>query len=524
MIEQKSDQKIHVEIRGLPVFGDAVLTAENFPHIDWANMDAVLPFVRSLRGQFAIIASGTSFGAIGMTDPFGFYPLYFKKSKRGLPEFSFSAHALARDAGAKLSKEALFSVAAFGRNLTGSSIFTGIEQIPVGSVAFWKPDFSLEVQRYFRLDELLGYDRLTCKDIEDSFLESAEGYLKPIAQQYPGSDCFLSSGVDSSLTIGLLNGIAPRALRHGLCIDYALCWRYRYSEFEDARKNAAVLGLSLERVLCGMSDFYRAIGQLLESPQDNPPMDRALPLQFASLESRGNATGRIVYTGFLADRPFCGFSSWRDSALKYSKAYNLSAPRMTPEEFVAIFYSPDPQRVDVMNTIIECSGFCIDDYERWLSNCMAERVEHVNKYRELDVLQLLMILDQEIAGHLWEEEHLSLECYFGLNFISPFTDLDVVRHGYSLLLSEHFKDGQTKYFLRKMLKKITGLDLHKRAFPSPMRFWALRPENLFCIGNQKLKKEYQKLWINNVLNKGRYYAVTHNFLIMARWLESMQLI
>ena len=152
---------------------------------------------------------------------------------------------------------------------------------------------------------------------------------------------------------------------------------------------------------------------------------------------------------------------------------------------------------------------------------MQKHIAHLRHYEALDFLRLIQLLSEEEIGMLWADEHLLLERTFGVNFVSPFGDMEMVRLGFALPLHRHFHGNETKSFLRNLLKKETGLVCEKRAFPSPMRFWALMPAFFSVCHGRHMRRLCQAIWARNTGRLGSDYPLAYSFMTLAAWLERM---
>jgi hypothetical protein len=269
--------------------------------------------------------------------------------------------------------------------------------------------------------------------------------------------------------------------------------------------------------------FYRALRQLLSTAQDFPPGDRALPIQFwCAQESINLGAPRLLLNGFNADRPFCGHERWRQLAYSYSKAYNPGAPSLSSSEKARILGLPSRElTADDLRTL-EALGFSGGEYRQWVDEYCEERIAHIEAHKDLDFLQLVQLLSEEEIGTLWADEHLLMERRFGLTFISPFGVRDIVKLGFALPLGKHFVDTQTKRFLWEVLRDETGLECEKRAFPSPMRFWAISLRAFSVLEGARARSSFLRTYLKNLLRGGRDYALSHRMLVLLAWVESLR--
>jgi len=501
--------EVQVEVFGRPVYRDGILSPEILNEI--SDVESLAGLARMLRGQYALIRRAPEC-VLAVTDPLGTYPLYYSTTE-------VSSVARKVSASGRVSREAFFSYAALGKNATSGGMYEDAVRVPPGSVLLMEAGGSVRVKPYFRLADLLGLPILRTEDAHDEFLNLAGSYLRAAAGGEPSAASLFSSGIDSALIVMLLKRCCPDLPLAGWSVDYPRCFSPRYSEYTQAAINAEKLSLPLRKAFCCAADFYNALEQLLADHPDIPPCDRAMPIQYISLKRAGNERPGVYFTGFNADRPYCGHGHWADMARRHSRALNPFAASLPADRIAEMLCYPQPRRVKLMEQVVLAAGYSLDEYYCWIRDFKQRSVEHVREYGNIDFLQLIMILSEEEIGDLWAAEHLLLERHYGMNFISPFGDISIVRLGFSLPLEFHYSDGGTKRFLREVLRKEAGMTLNKRAFPSPMRFWAMRPQNLRLPHTPEMKKMYSGMWRKNLMAGGRLYAAAHDALALGLWLE-----
>jgi hypothetical protein len=113
----------------------------------------------------------------------------------------------------------------------------------------------------------------------------------------------------------------------------------------------------------------------------------------------------------------------------------------------------------------------------------------------------------------------------GCRILCPFFDSDVVKFALRLPPGLKYRDGQTKYFLRQLLKTKTGFERPKRpAALSPLRFWRILPDpgEYFAVSDG-LQSLYRRLTLKNLRRSGALYNELARVAALGIWLKSHRL-
>ena len=264
----------------------------------WEQWGDALP--KRLRGMFAFVLwdrrTGTLFGA---RDLFGIKPLYYYR-RGGLLLFGSEIKAfLAHPAFEKrLNTGRLGDWLSIEYLPGGDTMFAGVQELLPGHCFRWQ-DGGLEVCRWGAPHFAAQRGRSLgdwAAEIDRAFTDSVEAHR--LADVEVG--CFLSGGVDSSLTA--CKAARQQEKLHCFSVGYA---EADCSELPAARTAAAQLGVPCTETLVNAGDFFaanRAVQWALDEPMPNPA---EVPLYFLCRSARRQV--KVVLSGEGADELFGGY-------------------------------------------------------------------------------------------------------------------------------------------------------------------------------------------------------------------------
>jgi asparagine synthetase B (glutamine-hydrolysing) len=402
--------------------------------------------------------------------------------------------------------------------------FAGVRRLPAGAALRFEAGGRPEIEHYFSLAELRDQPTRDPEEVKQDFVRRSHEYLEAILDHVDGQAAILfSSGIDSAINLELIKTVAGQTpgWLSVLSLDYPRLWRWRYSEFPEAQKNAAALGAPIERVYVDGRKFHRAARELAGRPSDFPLCDRSTVLERIAVKRLVNEGKRYVFTGFNADIPFCGHPWMMEKARSRSEVFTGVKAPMSAEQLAQSFGHPVPARIAYLEPLLSSCGLSASDLRDWISHYRAGLPEQLSPYAGLDYLRAQQLVTQESVASLWTKEFLALEEEFGVTFISPFMDLEVAKLGYQLPLTAYFRGSETKVVLRDLLTERTGLRLEKRAMPTPNRPWSVMPDYLRYAARPEHRRLCRGKWLRNIRRGGRDYGLLHDFCMYAAWLEAV---
>ena len=264
----------------------------------WEQWGQALP--GKLRGMFAFVLWDTKAGTIfGARDLFGIKPLYYYQRGELLLFASEIKAFLAHPGFVKRFNEDRLPDYLSMEYLPGNeTLFTGVYELLPGHSFIWR-EGKLSLHRYGKIRYRVRHDRTLdewAEAIDRAFTGSVAAHK--IADVEVG--CFLSGGVDSSLTACKAAGQQSRL--QCFSVGYA---EQAYSELPAARQAAEALGVPCTETTVDAGNFFaanRAIQWYLDEPMPNPA---EVPLYFLCKSARQRV--KVVLSGEGADELFGGY-------------------------------------------------------------------------------------------------------------------------------------------------------------------------------------------------------------------------
>jgi len=513
---QNEETARRVEILGLPVRGGHVLTESEVAGLELETLQHMKDFANSLRGQFAIIIRENG-RTVVITDPFGSYPVYYTRMSDGKIAVGVGALDLAKKRRVVLNQEAIFSVAAFGRNVDQESLFKGVYEFLPGTI-YTIDKGQLKTTHYFRWEDNVQATTLSYEEAKDKILSTSKSYLSAIVNQDGAVGCLFSGGVDSSFVCGVLREFFPAVRVKGFSLDYGFIFS-RYSEYSQAARHARQIGLELGRVGVSLRRYYEAVREILSSQNDVPPIDSSVPLRF-SLSRAGVAEGfRILLIGENGDECFCGYPGWFDR-LGGSRVSDGFSVEERIEKSLDILGFNDTRSA---RKLVKALGLSEKSFCQWLHVKLEEHEHFLKRCGVTDIIKYTQFLSETYSGAQWARQYLPIERSLGVHLVSPFLDIEMVRLGLSFPLGFLHRNGKSKYILRDIVNEITGLRPEKRGTPSPLRPWSVVPIFVGLRRSSWLRRACLSMWARNLAGAGRTYQDAYKLYLLAAWLEKVGL-
>lgn len=303
-----------------------------------------------------------------------------------------------------------------------------------------------------------------------------------------------------------------------LTADYG--WK-RYSEYETARQHARTLGVDQQRVMIRLTDHQDAFCRINSAGQNGPSCHSQTP----SLQSLANSAQEqgisALVTGDHADSLFLGFDYQFRGLPAEQTAYSRAIARLSLNEkveHVCTRPSLAPADAEFLSFLGYNPLHCI----QWQEDLYQSDRNLVSRWATRLPLHTIQQLNGQVwAGISWQNIFLPVTEIFrgGVEFISPFYDIELVRFALSLPAEYKFRNGETKALLRELLYKVAGIRVKKRASPNPSRLWrtipAVRERKLLI---PRLRPFYDHLFIRNLMNKGVLWRELDKMAALGIWL------
>ena len=452
---------------------------------------------QSLRGMFALaIYDITRNRLVLARDPFGIKPLYYRLSAGGsLISFGSEIKSLLADPECPrvLNHDALVSYLSLQYNPLPETFFSGIYRLPPGSFATIDlHSGQVDVHRYWEYE----FDD-NSQDDEDSLAEQIRYSMEKSVARHLISDvpvgAFLSGGIDSAIIVTLAQE-QLQASGRGPLKTFTLGFE-ELNEFKEAREVADRIGTDHHEITITADDFIDALPDIawyFDEPVANPS---AISLYFVSQAAREHVA--VVLSGEGADELFGGYRVYREP-------FDLVHIRRLPRPIRALAARLGRSRINFRgrNYLRRASTALNDRYfgggygtftpEEVRRLLKATNVEDhfrpglalATATRGFDVLpesrrMQLIDINYWLGGDiLATADRMSMAN--SLEMRVPFLDVDVAHVSAGIPDSLKYRDGTTKWLLRRAfrgrLPKSTELR-QKLGFPTPMRRWITQDPN-----------------------------------------------
>jgi hypothetical protein len=174
--------------------------------------------------------------------------------------------------------------------------------------------------------------------------------------------------------------------------------------------------------------------------------------------------------------------------------------------------------------ITDSPGNSPETYDHWVNEFIEWRTGQLKPLAQtLDLPKLQQVCCQLDFGVSWQlEPGAVMQALPGCTLYSPFIDTDLVRLAFQLPTDLFFREGQSKYFLRRLFQEKTGLNRGKRpASLSPLRYWRFAPvpSELLSI-DPSLRALHRRFLARNLMKLGGLYNPLNKLSALGRWMRS----
>lgn len=480
-----------------------------------------------LRGMFAFcIYDSAQHTAFLARDYFGIKPLYYLKSNNSVLGFASEIKSLLIHP--KYEKEvndsAVFNYLRFQFNPLEETFFKDIFTLRPGHCMtvdllsnhfeieeFWKFEFAVNPE-----SKIANQESKVLEVMRDSVAHHM------ISDVPVGS--FLSGGVDSSIIATLMEEVISqesivnsekRKLK-----TFTVGFK-ELSEGVEARETSDFLGTDHTEIQVGREEYFSVLPKLVwhfDEPVADPS---AIALYFVAREARKKVT--VVLSGEGADELFGGYNiylapyayrkiQWIPQTLlkfvsdifpnMWGKEYLKRASSKLSDWYIgnaSIFTQSEQTKLWKNSSVIPDS---IRNPESLISVYKQAEQERLS---DSSTMQLVDINTWLIGDILAKADKMTMANSLELRV--PFLDKEVADLARTLLDDLKWKDGKTKYILRKAFSKIipeTARNRRKLGFPTPLRAWLNKdtPEIYDTIRNSTfLKSKLNMGVIEEILNQ-----------------------
>ncbi len=387
---------------------------------------------------------------------------------------------------------------------------------------------------------------------EEQLIDELDNLLVKAVERQMLSDVpvgfFLSGGLDSTLLVAMAKKLYPDKVFPCFTIDVS-GWESGTDGFTDdldyAKKAAAYLNVDLSIIKADINivrDFDKMIWHL-----DEPQADAA-PLNVLNIASLAREKGiKVLIGGAAGDDIFSGYR--RHVALKYETIFE-SIPKAL-KKIVQYIGSLLPLRSPIFRRLKKIVKHLdksqqqrLIGYFEWIDISLVKELLGKNNRAKIEgydpqiyFIHLLKEVEQE-ESLLQKMLYLELKTFLvdhNLNYTDkmsmavgvearvPYLDTNLVRFAQRIPPSLKYKNGQTKYILKKVAERYLPSEIiyrPKTGFGAPVRKWVM--EDMAEMMKDRLSKEnldrhgvfdYEKVW--ELINKNKSGEIDASYTIWA---------
>lgn len=423
-----------------------------------------------IRGMYAFALFDKSDGSLTLVrDPLGVKPLYFYHKGNMIAFASeikalLAMHSIERN----INEDALCQYLTFANVPAPYTFFEGIYKLEAGNY--------LRIQRQGQRKQVQYWDSTRFQPStepldEREYVAEIRRLLRQSVARRMVSDVpvgvFLSGGVDSSLNVALMSELLDRPVETfsvGIKGDSS-------NEFRYARRVAEHFGANHHEIIIDDNDFITFLPQMAFA-QDEPLADPVcVPLYYVSKLARQSRTP-VIQVGEGSDEIFAGYKMYHLFNRWNQKVYLRYL--MLPSSVRCLFYQiahkvAPPHLEDALHRAYDGTplflgnaiAFWDSEKARLLRKKISKKtashfIKELSEPLEIDD-PLLRIINIELRNRLSELLLMRVDKMSMANSIEtrvPFLDEDLVEFVLTIPSHLKFKNGETKYILKKAAEGI----------------------------------------------------------------------
>jgi len=501
---------------------------------DVATPDAFVSMLRKLRGMFAFaIYDFKKNTMLVARDPFGIKPLYYRtdgtETFPKIVSFGSEIKSLLEDANYKreVNHTAIHNYLSFQFNPLDETCFKSIFKLKPGSYMqvdtqtrefsignFWKYEFAPEQD--IRTDE-----QKLAEEIRSTMTDSVAHHM--ISDVPVGA--FLSGGIDSAITVTLM-----QKERERLGLDPVKTFTIGFEEVSEqvqAREVSDSLKTDHHEIKISFDEYLKELPTIawhFDEPVADPS---AVALYFLAREARKHV--KVVLSGEGSDELFGGYNIYREP-------FALAKVARLPEWFKHVFVKP---------LVAQPIPFFGKNYlrraltnfnNRYIGNAYIFKPKEVERLWRKDISPL--ILNETNTSHIRPGIELAkvipdfdmmpesrrmqlvdmnywlvgdilakadkMTMAHSLELRVPYLDIEVAAISRKISDDLKYKEGKTKYILRKAFEPIlpkTTAERKKLGFPTPIKHWlAKKPEDIMRVirNNKYISANFDLTYIESL--------------------------
>jgi asparagine synthase (glutamine-hydrolysing) len=524
-----------------------------------------LDFVQELEGDFAIALWDENARRIVLArDRIGVKPLYYTIAG-GRLIFASEIKAILEHPSVSrdIDEEALYHYMTFLTTPAPMTLFAGIRKLPAGCLMTCDARGDIKLTRYW--DAIVTEPDSALINDEQAMTDKLRSLLTESIEKRMMSDVpfgvFLSGGIDSTANVALMAQLMNQPVR-----TFTVGFRDNpaYNETEQAREVARHYHTDHHEIMIGQQELLDFLPDLVFH-QDEPIADPVcVPLYYVSKLARQSGT-TVIQVGEGADELFCGYRdythylklhdyAWRHVARlpgflrRAISATGQSLMRMTADKWPSRWHkiAPDLLRRLAAGEELFWSGAMIFDevhkeklFARGLKQRLRANSNGADDFSSYTVVRadldrllaskpdaelLERITYQELKLRLAELLLMRVDKMTMATSVEarvPFLDHKLVEFALSLPRNMKYRDGETKYILKRALRGIIPervINRKKEGFGAPINEWMLDRFGGFVertLMNSSLRRRelFDYDFIAQLLKEHRRGRVNYSFFL-----------
>lgn len=488
-------------------------------------------------------------------DFFGIKPLYYRVDNGKVISYGSEIKSLLKDSRYRpsVNDNAVYNYLAFQYNPLEETMFKGIFRLLPGHFMIVNlKDGTFKTEKYWQYEfakNLNANESGVGKiDNETEYAQKINSVIRDSVEHHMISDvpvgAFLSGGVDSAIIVTLMQELRKKA-GVGPVSTFTIGFD-KVSEHSEAKVVADKIGTNHHEITIGADEYFKELPKIawhFDEPVADPS---AVALYFLSREARKEV--KVVLSGEGSDELFGGYNIYREP-------FALAPIAMLPRFIQNIFIKPLtklPFSFFGKNYITRALTGIRD---RYIGNAYIFKPAEQNKIwkqkvgeagRDITRISLSEAYDQVanepdsrkmqfIDMNYWLPGDIlakadKMTMAHSLELRVPFLDIKVAQISETISEKLKYKNGTTKYILRKAFETILPEETSARkklGFPTPIRHWLReRPDDVMNIirKNNYIKEKLDLNYIEQLAEEHQQNKADHSrkiyiLLMLALWYD-----
>ncbi|MES3005547.1 MAG: asparagine synthase (glutamine-hydrolyzing) [Patescibacteria group bacterium] len=517
---------------------------EGLVHLYEDHGPAMLNMLRGMFG-FAIYDQKKSELFIAR-DYFGIKPIYYRIDNGKFMSFGSEIKSLLEDTSYKpeVNDAAVYNYLAFQYNPLEETMFKGIFRLLPGHYMVVNlNDGSFKIEKYWQYQFTVDSNNNSKQNEEKSFSEKISKTIEDSVAHHMISDvpvgAFLSGGIDSAIIVTLVQELRKKA-GAGSVSTFTIGFD-KVSEHGEAKVVADKLGTDHHEITIEADEYFKELPKIawhFDEPVADPS---AVALYFLSREARKKV--KVVLSGEGSDELFGGYNIYREPfALKVvawmPKFLQKSLIRPLTRLPFSFFGKNYLTRtlIDIRDRYIG-NAFIFKPTEQdkiWKKAGKPERILLTSSYDQVatepDSRKMQFIdINYWLPGDILAKAD-KMTMAHSLELRVPFLDIEVAKLSETIPDRLKYKNGMTKYILRKAFEGVLPQETSERkklGFPTPIRHWLREQPNAVMkiirenkyLNDTMDMKYIEQLATEHIQNMADHSRKIYILLMFALWYD-----